>query len=487
MLQKLSKNDPNYKQISNLAIILEGIRSGGYSNDQFKAAPLRRFFSKNEEPSQAQMRTLLLSLIRKLAGATFDGEWLLMAFGLLEGYDRIELITHRRDKFAERLLEKKRPKMYQEYLTTDDDGRRDKILENAKQAIQKGEKPRIAWLAKFIINMNDEDIEECIQCVEAVKSSASAYLSCPPPMSVDSYINPHTEISKDSAQADVAHLSLEESAALEDLNISVGCEKDLERIAGYTNLRRLTLTAETVRDFSPLAELTRLETLRVFTTELHDLTTIGNLKNLRCLELSVLCDSNGKNIGVNRIRDIRVLSSLNHLRELAIMHGGLRDLSPLTSMQSLEKLQLSNNDIRVVPDLSRLANLRFLSLAYNHIEDAPDLTRLTNLQELYLSFNRMTHPPTLHTLRKLQVLNLSGNQIRELPDLSHLTGLRVLSLAYNQLEAVPGLTSLINLQELYLGHNQLEVMPDLSHLTKLKTLNVNGNPMRIVPGSPPTI
>lgn len=485
-MRKLYKSDPNYKQITDLAVILEGIRSGGYSNDQFNQAPLNRFFAKNAEPTLAQMRVLMDKLIRKFAGATFDGEILLMAFGLLKGYEGIKLITHRRNRFAERYLEMDRPEFYQEYLTTDDDSRREKILKDVKQSIPKSEKFRIAWLAEYIVYMSDEDIAECIQCVEAAKSFTPAYSSYTAALPVDSYVASF-EASQDTAQTDFAHLSQEDPAALEDLNISAHCEKDIERIGGYKNLRHLTLATETVKDFSPLAELTRLETLRLFTTGLRDLTVFGNLKNLRCLQLMVPCDSNGKNTGVNHISDIRVLSGLIHLRELTVVHGGLRDLSPLTSLKNLEWLQLSNNDIYVVPDLSHLVNLRFLSLAYNHIEEVPDLTRLTNLQELYLSFNRIMRAPSLHTLRKLQVLNLSGNQIRELPDLSHLSGLRVLSLAYNQLEAVPGLTSLTNLQELYLGHNQMKDVPDLSNLTKLKTLNLNGNPMKNIPSlTPPT-
>jgi len=120
-------------------------------------------------------------------------------------------------------------------------------------------------------------------------------------------------------------------------------------------------------DISPLAGLTKLESLQMGGVVIDDLSAVSNMKNL--ISLTVF---NG---------------------EQAL------DLTPLAQLTNLEALTLRNNQIVDISALSGLVKLRYLDLEGNQISDVTPLARLTVLNRLFLSGNPISDYSALTAVR----------------------------------------------------------------------------------------
>lgn len=120
-------------------------------------------------------------------------------------------------------------------------------------------------------------------------------------------------------------------------------------------------------DISPLADLTKLESLQMGGVVIDDLSAIANLKSL--ISLTVF---NG---------------------EQAL------DLSPLAGLTSLQALTMRNNKITDISALKGLKNLTYLDLEGNQITDVTPLVGLTNMNRLFLSNNPITDFTPLAEIR----------------------------------------------------------------------------------------
>lgn len=88
------------------------------------------------------------------------------------------------------------------------------------------------------------------------------------------------------------------------------------------------------RDLSPLARLTQLEALRIFDSELKDLSLLVRMKQLRKLSLQ----------GNAKLSDIRQLSGLAELREVELTNGNaVHDARVLMKLPKLEFVNLSDD------------------------------------------------------------------------------------------------------------------------------------------------
>lgn len=150
---------------------------------------------------------------------------------------------------------------------------------------------------------------------------------------------------------------------------------DLTALKYFTNLTYLGLgyavqnaddpTAPV--DISPLAGLTKLESLQMGGLIISDLSAVADLKNL--ISLTVF---NG---------------------EQAL------DLTPLSGLTNLQALTLRNNKITDVSALSGLGKLIYLDLEGNQISDVTPLAGLTGLTRLFLSGNPITDYSSLAAVR----------------------------------------------------------------------------------------
>lgn len=102
---------------------------------------------------------------------------------------------------------------------------------------------------------------------------------------------------------------------------------------------------KSIKDLSPLANLTQLETLILKQNGINDVKDLSKLVNLTKLDLSA--------------------------------NKEIKDVSSLAGMTKLTSLDISNNKISSVDAISEMAKMEYLSIANNNVSKLPDLSKLT--------------------------------------------------------------------------------------------------------------
>jgi internalin A len=148
-----------------------------------------------------------------------------------------------------------------------------------------------------------------------------------------------------------------ELAKLTSLNLSqVETDQVDPCIVPYAkNLKELFLGPGGIDDLSPIAELTKLETLRASISKVSDIKPLEKLEKLDRLDL-----------GRTQVRDLTPLAGLVNLTELALDDTPVTDLGPLAKLEKLERLSLQRTRVRDLSPLKGLTNLKFL-----YVQDSP--------------------------------------------------------------------------------------------------------------------
>ena len=142
---------------------------------------------------------------------------------------------------------------------------------------------------------------------------------------------------------------------------------DLTGLEHAINLTFLGIQYSPLTDLSPIAGLTRLDTIYMWATPVSDLTPLRNLKRLRRLHASY----------GHQIVDISPLASLTELEALNLSGNKIVDISPLANLKQLTELWLMANRITDVRPLAGLTELRVLEIEENKIFDHSPLDHLS--------------------------------------------------------------------------------------------------------------
>ena len=193
-------------------------------------------------------------------------------------------------------------------------------------------------------------------------------------------------------------LTHEDMQKITELDLSNKGIADLQGIQFLTNLRKLNLTGNNIRN-------------------------ISYLKNLILLEELTLNE--------NKVDDIKALSSLTNLEQLDLLGNQISDLSPLANLAKLKQLSVMDNKVNDISSLRNLMNLEILVLQNNGISNISDLGKLVNLKELYLGNNKIRDISMLSNLINLEILNLKSNQISDVSSLKYMFYLKELYLSAN--------------------------------------------------------
>ncbi|MDA1049384.1 MAG: leucine-rich repeat domain-containing protein [Planctomycetota bacterium] len=113
-----------------------------------------------------------------------------------------------------------------------------------------------------------------------------------------------------------------------------------------------------VSDLSTLAELKKLESLRLSYTSVTDLSPLAELKNLESLHLDGTL-----------VTDLSPLAALENLSDLDLRRTPVTDLSPLAKLKNLKELRLNETLVNDLSPLAGLKNLGSLSLVYTRVSD----------------------------------------------------------------------------------------------------------------------
>ena len=176
-------------------------------------------------------------------------------------------------------------------------------------------------------------------------------------------------------------ITVADAQAVTELELSqMGVDKDqpyihnLTALKYFTNLTYLGLGYAVQNaddpmapiDISPLAGLTKLESLQMGGLVIDDLTAVANLKNL--ISLTVF---NGE-----QALDLAPLAGLTNLQALTLRNNKITDISPLAGLTNLTYLDLEGNEITDVTPLVGLTNMNRLFLSNNPITDFQPLAKL---------------------------------------------------------------------------------------------------------------
>ena len=203
-------------------------------------------------------------------------------------------------------------------------------------------------------------------------------------------------------------LTKEEAAGITELGLGTNLLMNLTGIQYCENLKSLSLSAE-FNDISVLGELTNLRYLELSFSEINDVSVLGELTNLKSL-----------NLNYSTINDSSGLSELTNLERLSWKNSNVSDITIFSDLTSLTDLELSNNEISNISALSNLTNLNRLILGYNNISDISALSSLVNLEYLNLEHNEISEISALSGMTRLWHLDLHHNNITDFSALSEL-------------------------------------------------------------------
>ncbi|MES2557886.1 MAG: leucine-rich repeat domain-containing protein [Bacteroidota bacterium] len=235
------------------------------------------------------------------------------------------------------------------------------------------------------------------------------------------------------------------SDKLEVLSVR-NCSIDrIENPLTFSNLKKLVLVGDSFKQsaIDNLIQLQNLVELDLNLTEITDSSPLGELTNLRRLDLS--------------------------------FNAELNEIKGLEKLKSLEELQLQFSEIDDLKKIAVHENIQSMSFNAGGISRISSLEKYPNLTELVLSGNKISKIEGLDHLKKLHRLSLCYNSIDKIEELNSLVNLEILDLSGQEIKKIEGLDSLINLKKLNLLGNEISKVENLENLKKLEYLLLDGN------------
>lgn len=173
-----------------------------------------------------------------------------------------------------------------------------------------------------------------------------------------------------------------ELSRLEQLYIKYDMEEeiDLSFLAGMGTVKELYLPNCRIKDISFLEEMPQLEHLSLYETPVDDLAVLEKLPKLT--ELSIAGNADARNI--------EVIGKLSKLQDLGLQGCGIADIGFLSSLTELRSINLNDNSITDVTPLACLTKLERLGAGRNKIKDISPLAALSDLYDLALDGNEIS-------------------------------------------------------------------------------------------------
>lgn len=144
---------------------------------------------------------------------------------------------------------------------------------------------------------------------------------------------------------------VELSVTYEAMKVATGTSDCNELAATMISAQEIDLASSSIKDLSPLVDMSHLSVVDVSGNRIEDLTPLANLRNLSSLDVSN-----------NSLIDIEPLESLITLANLNASNNALTDVSPLSGLFNLLSLNLENNqltDASPLKDLNNLVEFKF--------------------------------------------------------------------------------------------------------------------------------
>lgn len=216
-----------------------------------------------------------------------------------------------------------------------------------------------------------------------------------------------------------------------------------------------------VKDLQPLAGLTQLTSLNINRNPVASLEPLGKLPRLQQLFAAKIREQ----------LDVTPLGSAQRLELLDLGGDTLPDLAPLAGAKKLRKLTLREGTVRAPSSIAALTSLEELD-ATGVFDDVAPLAGLTKLRLLRVSGKTIAHASALGVLENLQLLDMAAAGVADLGFVANLSQLVNLSAYNNQITDISSLNGLGELRSVVLNGNPLVCATQATNLQTLKTRGV---------------
>ena len=253
------------------------------------------------------------------------------------------------------------------------------------------------------------------------------------------------------------------------------CTKDLRGIEKLINLESIAISGGNVYDFTPLLKLEKLKTVKIDAGDRD----CGNpfLGIFKVMPLNIVFENITCLDGS--------FSQLTNLEKVLIYNTNLKDISPVEQLVNLASLTMNNNEIEFLPkNIGNLQKLEYLHFSNNNIKDIELVKSLTNLNTLYCNGNKINDISPVTNLVNLIGLELNSNLIEEIPkEITSLKKLQKVDLSFNNIGSLPDLKGLDSLVTVRFSNNALndEALIKIGELKNVRYLHLSENSFTKVP------
>ena len=257
--------------------------------------------------------------------------------------------------------------------------------------------------------------------------------------------------------------SLVNITSLQIRNTSINAD-ELKMIGSLPKLKRLILSNCGLTTASGLETAVGLEYLDLSQNTIRDLSPLANMTQLQDLYLNH-----------NAINDLTQIAGLNTLARLDVSYNLLETLNPIFACPELMYLNAGNNKITSLSGIDRLTSLQIFSFANNTIQDISPISACTGITQLDISENMIADISSLSALVKLDTLNFSRNVVTELPAFEKECALITIDGSHNQLTSLSALEGLENLNNVFMDYNEeLDSIEPLVNCPRIVQVKVYG-------------
>lgn len=286
-------------------------------------------------------------------------------------------------------------------------------------------------------------------------------------------IIPHPEnITEVGAYDSIFERNLDEITAFPNLlylDLAYDSLEDISALSGFPDLQGLVLTdCDDINDYSPLMNLTSLETLGIQSTQLKSIDFIRQMPGLTSLSIED-----------TQISDLSALESCPGMTYLSLIDNyEIEDYSAVSQLTQLTDLTLEMNYGQMLPSLAGLGQLQQLSVKYagdlTPLRDAVTVTSLSLESCSGWELDAITAMQDLNTL----IIKDFSSYVDSVAPLTQLPNLTALSLEdtsiFGNVEELFGIPSL---QYLYLDDCQVgmnfDALPDNEMLQVLSLSDIS--------------
>jgi len=164
------------------------------------------------------------------------------------------------------------------------------------------------------------------------------------------------------AQKPKGDLTKADLRRLTSLNLSQAKVNELDvcLFPHMVNLKELFLGPGDLDDLSPIANATKLETLRASLNNVSDVSPLAKMTKMDRLDL-----------GRTQVKDLSPLANMKALTELILDSTQVEDVSPLSQLTELENLSLKRTKVKDVAPLANLKHLKTIYVAETPADEDP--------------------------------------------------------------------------------------------------------------------